>query len=300
MAVYRRGRSASLSPQPAATPPQGWEYIGYYALEGFIVVSIFDGYTTSWNSSDPNARPESSVKLCTQKCLDNGYWLFAGLTTNGCFCANNPATPKKQLAEDHCQAQCLDHTTEACGFWGYATWYIAIYKQSIEHVPVPIPSTDDGPWYFKGCYRTNDYLEVSPANKDLEDEARAGTCIQYCDETDNYDLAGLIGTTCYCNRQADFARRDLMVPAQYCNIICSGNEDQACGGRAPRGDQDDNEAAVILYGRIPDAITSDGVEFELPVLIPGAIQWSEEGYCNETEPNMDPELCISICKAKNN
>jgi hypothetical protein len=314
LTVYKRGRSANVSPRPAAPPPQGWKYTGCYALEGFVLVSIFDGYTIGWNSSDAIASPQSSVEICTQKCLDNGYWLFAGLTTNGCFCANNPAIPTTQLTEDHCQAQCPDHFTEACGGWGYATWYIAIYKQSIEHVPVPIPSTDDGERWFKGCYRTDDYLESSPANKDLKDEARAGTCIQYCGETDKYDLAGIIGTTCYCNRQADFARRDLMVPAQYCNVTCSGNEDQGCGGKAPTGGYDDNEAAISLYGRIPDAIGSGGGEIELPVLIPGAIQWSEEGcyinsavnesapysYRNDSAPSMDPELCISICKKNNN
>jgi hypothetical protein len=249
LTVYRRGRSASVSPRPAAPPPQGWGYAGCYALGSFVIVSILDGYATGWNSSDPTASPESSVEIYTQKCLDNGYWLFAGLTTNGCFCANNPAVPETQLTEDHCQAQCPDHATKACGGWGYTTWYIAIYKQSIEHVPVPIPSTDDGEWWFKGCYRTNDYLEGSPVNKDLEDEARAGTCIHYCDETDNYDLAGLIGTTCYCNRQTDFARRDLMVPARYCNITYSENEVQDCGGRAPTGDYGHNEAAITLYGK---------------------------------------------------
>jgi hypothetical protein len=66
--------------------------------------------------------------------------------------------------------------------------------------------------------------------------------------------------------------------------------------------------------RIPDAIGNGSQRFELPILILGATQWSEEGcyinsaviepapysYCNEAAPSMDPELCISICKKNNN
>lgn len=234
LTVYQRDESAVNVPR-SADLDNDYQYAGCYDLEGYAFVAILDGYTTGWNASDGIV--ESSPQLCTQKCNENGYWMFAGLTTNGCFCSNNPPVGASKVDEERCIAQCPDHADEACGGWGYANFYMSLYRQQVPRdTPFPLNATENGQWYYKGCYLSDEYLVDPPVTKNLDNDASADACNRYCDTKDNYDLAALLGTYFYCHNQGDgdFARRDLMIPGQYCSNECGSNSNEPCGGRDER------------------------------------------------------------------
>lgn len=314
LTVYERDDSATSIPRPADLS-NGYQYAGCYHLEGYAFVAILDGYSTGWNAS--NEIVESSPELCTQKCKENGHWLFAGLTTNGCFCSNNPPVAESKADEERCMAQCPDHADEACGGWSYVNFYMSLYRQQFpREPPFPLNATENGAWYYKGCYLAEEYLRDPSASKNLEDEASAEACIQYCDAEDNYDLAALLGTYCYCQNQGggDFARRDLMISGQYCGNECAKNTSEPCGGRDERTKKrDGGDFTITLYGRSFDHIAEEGYQL-LPLLVPGAVPWTTAGcyrdpnvlsnapykYQNVSNPSMDPEQCVAICKENNN
>lgn len=216
-----------------------------------------------------------------------------------------------------CIAQCPDHANEACGGCGYLNFYMSLYRQRFpREPPFPLNTTKNGQWYYKGCYLADEYLVDSPATRNLENEASADACIRYCDTEDNYDLAALLGTYCYCHNQGDgnFVRRDLMISGQYCGTECSGNPSEPCGGRDERTKKrDSGDLTLTIYGRSFDHVAEEGYQL-LSLLIPGAIPWTDAGcyrdqnalsnapykYQNESNPKMYPEQCISICKEKNN
>tara|TARA_R110002003_G_scaffold196_5_gene15302 strand:- start:4645 stop:6606 length:1962 start_codon:yes stop_codon:yes gene_type:complete len=315
LTVYRRGREYDIEPRPATPPPSGWQYSGCFSLEAYAYVALLNGFSTG---NATNGNYESSVEQCIAICNNNGYWLYAGLTSNGCFCSNTPPFQDLQLEEEHCQAQCPDHANQACGGLGYTNWYVSVYKLQTEIMlapPNPVPSTEDGEWFYKGCYRTAEYLRTSTAYIDLGGDARAGTCIEYCDNADNYDLAALIGTGCHCNLQENFHRHDLLVSTEYCSFKCLGQEEEPCGGSRipPEEELPENDNTMTLYGRFFENIENPNL---VPFIIPGAVLWELAGcysnsdiidsvpfkYRNESasEPNMSPELCIAICKENNN
>lgn len=217
-------------------------------------MSILDGNNTGYTPGKDNV--ENSVELCTQKCSNSGYWIFAGMTANGCLCANNPPQARTKLDDQLCQAQCPDHADDACDGAGYASTYVSVHRQQIQRQP-PVPVwTRNEEWYHEGCHRADLYLGSSTTiSTDLDTEAEAEPCVKYCNNRRNdYDLAGLVEDRYYCNNQDNFSRRDLMVPTEQCNIECEGDEDQPCGGGYLDRKRAPIERYITRYGKTPDHV----------------------------------------------
>ncbi|KAH7406186.1 hypothetical protein DE146DRAFT_779687 [Phaeosphaeria sp. MPI-PUGE-AT-0046c] len=314
---YRRGRPEECDRpcynnegEVCGGDSAGSSRLTIYERDDTALIAILDGFSTGWNASDEIV--ESSPELCTQKCNENGNWLFAGLTTNGCFCSNNQPIAESKLDEERCMAQCPDHVDAACGGWSYATFYMSLCRQQFpREPPFPINATQNGQWYYKGCYLSEEFRRIAPATKDLKNEASAEACIRFCDEEDNYDLAGLLGADCYCYNQAEFSHREFMVSGQYCGNVCAKYPSEPCGGRDERTTKrDEGDFTITLYGRSFDHAADEGYEL-IPLLIPGAVPWTREGCFRDPNAlsnapykvqntSMDPEQCITICKEDNN
>ncbi|KAH7073340.1 hypothetical protein FB567DRAFT_633184 [Paraphoma chrysanthemicola] len=324
LTIYQRTPAYDIEPRPwkpeeeggLGPAPTGWEYVGCYPLEPYGFYAVANGFSIQ-SATDDNF--ESSVEQCTTICNENGYWLHAGLHSNGCFCSSFlEITPDTRLNDDYCMAQCPHHGEQACGGVGYRDMFVSVYKQKLENAlaPVdPVPNVGDNDWFYKGCYGTAEYIATAPDYADLNTEARAESCIQYCHDQNGYDLAGLLGGGCHCHSSEIFQhRQDLFVPIENCNFKCPGTSTEPCGGSTPPAEGDERPTFMTLYGRTVEE-TEDSPR-PWPIIIPGTIYWELDGCYRspnifDTVPfqyrddsaeviDMSPEICIDICKRDNN
>lgn len=151
LTVFTRGEATNVVPRPVDPAPDQWEYTGCFSLEGYAYVALADGYSTGYNNTEGVV--DVSAELCTAECNDNGYWIYAGVMANGCFCSNNGPISGTKFPEEYCQAQCPAHPDQTCGGLQFTNWYLTIYNRQLQlNPPDEVPYTDDGPWYYKGCY----------------------------------------------------------------------------------------------------------------------------------------------------
>jgi hypothetical protein len=168
----------------SAGPAQvtGWQYTDCYSIEGYAYVALADGLTFGYNVSTPGVH--NDPKACITRCNDNGYWNYAGLLGDGCFCSNTRPLEDTRFPNEYCQALCPINPDFACGGMGYTNWVgmkqssrtcMSVQTDSIHHFlvsvyqrttqepnllpPDPVPYTEDGTWYYKGCYELVDKHE---------------------------------------------------------------------------------------------------------------------------------------------
>nr|XP_036580691.1 WSC domain-containing protein [Colletotrichum truncatum]KAF6788686.1 WSC domain-containing protein [Colletotrichum truncatum] len=161
-------------------------------------------------------------EVCTKFCFDKGF-SYAGTEWYGeCYCGNALAKGGVLANEADCVTPCNGNSTQPCGGPNRLT----LYKTSLIIGPSVNPGVGD--WSSIGCYSegtTGRALEYGVHN--INDGMTVAKCTSACEKA-GYILAGLeYSGECYCgNKPANGG-----LPAvDGCNMLCSGNASEYCGG----------------------------------------------------------------------
>lgn len=154
---------------------------------------------TGWGQNTPN----NCVKFCKGKGFS-----YAGLQySNQCFCGNRYGTYGKAT---NCNKNCSGNKDYICGgTWANSVYYTGIRVRTPSHL---------------GCFRDKGARDLRGPYKSWG-ENYVGTCVTFC-KGRGYKYCGLqYSTWCFCgNRYGTYGR------ANNCNMKCSGNKGQTCGG----------------------------------------------------------------------
>jgi len=99
----------------------------------------------------------------------------------------------------------------------------------IDPIPTPQPNQPRAPGKYLGCYQDrqdrrmlNGFIKHSKLNS-------VGLCIDVC-RTGKYVFAGIEGQWCRCDNTMPYPKIDFKLNESKCNIKCSENVTQVCGG----------------------------------------------------------------------
>ena len=91
-----------------------------------------------------------------------------------------------------------------------------------------VPATLPTPWMSLGCWDDVPGRTISAASYSNATTMTIESCINYCG-TRGFRYTGVeYSVECFCG--SDLAKTALQVAAEYCNMACSGNATQPCGG----------------------------------------------------------------------
>jgi hypothetical protein len=207
----------AISAETATPTPAGWNYLGCYNDLGNL----------------NGARP-LSVKLytdlsmtpgrCQTACGEAGYE-FAGLEYGKeCWCDHRMnGTPTLAGSESQCNMACTGDSSLKCG----ASDRLAVYhyQDPVDNGWLPMPGEGS-------CYSDNNRAGLPalsyPAPATWASSMTNRLCQAYCQGL-NYELAGTqYSKQCWCGNSVQNGHK--AVSASGCNMACTGEASQMCGG----------------------------------------------------------------------
>ncbi|KAH9476860.1 Glucan endo-1,3-alpha-glucosidase agn1 [Psilocybe cubensis] len=214
--IYKSGvssTSTSTSSTASATPT-GWNTLGCVA-EG---TSGSRRALTGASYTQSNMTPQVCQGLCS------GYQ-YAGVEAgNECFCGNsllNNGASGLVIDNSNCQWTCSGDSNQKCG----GSWTLNVYTKSA--VTPPFSSA----WALAGCFVDADSRMLRGYSVTLPNTLTVETCTNICNGAGYIMAAVEYGQECYCGSQIyKDGGAGVLVDAGQCNVACSGNAGQKCGG----------------------------------------------------------------------
>ncbi|KUJ17770.1 WSC-domain protein [Mollisia scopiformis] len=224
--------SAGKSLTPASALPGTWSYQGCW-------VDI-PGRTLSGASFSNSSMTD---ELCVNYCNDNQY-IYAGTEyTSQCFCGPTIASSATQVnSTTDCNMPCAGSSSEPCG---------GINRLSLFWSGDSPPSTNPGPgpWSLVGCYTEGVTGRTLP-NQVTTPGGPASLTVALCTtacQAAGYVLAGVeYSQQCWCGDT--FSNGGVPAPEGLsgCDMLCSGNLSEYCGGPNRLGVYDLNNAIATI------------------------------------------------------
>ncbi|KAI8608814.1 aspartic peptidase domain-containing protein [Chytriomyces sp. MP71] len=151
-------------------------------------------------------RSNAVTGTCLSDCTSAGF-MYAGLQNgNACFCSN--IMPDTVLPAGLCNMPCTGDNSGRCG----GVWALSVITNASPVQPVNM-----------GCYQ-DAQVRVMPRFHSTRHDMTATGCLSSC-ATSGYYYAGLEnGVECYCSNTLPG------IPSASCNVPCSGDSGQTCGG----------------------------------------------------------------------
>ena len=178
-----------------------------------------------------DSSPFMTKEICHDWCKDNGDFDLFGLENgNQCFCGNDFRYPLEIVHPGECHVPCPGDEAETCG--GY-------YRMNLWSMHNAMPSYSfletDGDWTFVsgGCYEDEGNEPILRGYHYPSDSMTREKCRNLCKNAD-YEYSSLRnGNTCSCGHKLHPANPVLADnPAVSCNLPCTGNPEEICGGEA--------------------------------------------------------------------
>ncbi|KAF9879202.1 copper radical oxidase [Colletotrichum karsti] len=196
--------------QAPANTTNGYQYLGCFIDVGR---TINDVATTSNLMTN---------EFCTNFCFNKGF-SYAGSEYYGeCYCGNALAKGGVIANEADCTTPCNGNATQPCGGPNRLT----LYKTALIMGPSVNPGV--GGWSSIGCYsegttgRTLDY-----GVHDITGGMTVAKCTASC-QAQGFILAGVeYSGECYCGNKPVNGGAPAV---DGCNMVCSGNSSEFCGG----------------------------------------------------------------------
>lgn len=168
-------------------------------------------------------RKDMTVELCSELCSKRGY-RYAGVQfSSWCFCGNRYGTFGKA---NNCNMKCSGNSSEICG----GSWANSVYKAKKYVTNVSSHSSSKHIKSYLGCFKDKGD-PFGTRGRDLNGKfvSAADMTIQKClgiCASARYPYAGVeYGKQCFCGRSyGKFGR------ANNCNMHCSGDNSEICGG----------------------------------------------------------------------
>lgn len=211
--IYRIGRAAPPPPPPpppsAPPPTTGRGYIG-----------CFKDKPKRDLPSAFISRGTMNVRQCRVHCRQSGF-RFAGVQfARQCFCGNAYGRYGR-APERKCNMSCAGNRGQKCG----GSWHNTIYKTGRKGFTPPYrpPAGQSG---FVGCYKDKPRRDLPYAFVSRRTMS-VGQCKAHC-RAKGYRFAGAqFSKQCFCgNSYGRYGK----APYRECNMSCSGDVRQKCGG----------------------------------------------------------------------
>ncbi|KAI9436605.1 WSC domain-containing protein [Lactarius indigo] len=201
--------------------PPGWTKVGCVTDNDQIPT------LTSWEVYEPT---DMTVELCVGHCIDNGL-IYAGVEGGAyCYCGNVLSDIAMNATDSDCDIPCVGDPTEMCGgglrldlYWsGAPPW----------PPPVMVPTSSSGPWDLLGCFNDSSDQKVLSYTPVVEGGKPGFTSVESCTLAcymHGFVLAGVeMADQCFCDDY--FSNLSMMMPADECDLPCSANQSEICGG----------------------------------------------------------------------
>lgn len=206
---------------------QDWDSLGCYS-EGL------NGQRTL--TTGMGVQGAMTTEKCTAACFNGGFRLAGTEYSGECFCGNAILNGGAPAPTADCNMPCAGAPTQFCG--GPAR--LNVYNYTGTALPAipggggvgggnPAPATGlAAPWTYGGCWIDNAHGRAMPVGKGGAPAQTVQTCIAQC-TADGYTLAGIeYANECFCGNT--LVNGAVIAPDAQCNMACSGNATQACGG----------------------------------------------------------------------
>ncbi|EJT99498.1 WSC-domain-containing protein, partial [Dacryopinax primogenitus] len=206
-------------PQPTPTPPPIFR--GYNSLSrratwtniGCVTDSRARALTGTSQTTSSN-----TVESCQQFCSTGGY-VYAGVEYgNECYCGNSLSN-----GPSDCNVVCAGNSRETCG----GSFRLNLYSQVISSTTTSTVPTSSG-WANLGCRVDSRARALTGPSQDVSTNS-VENCEQFCGSR-GYVYAGVeYGSQCFCGNALSNGLGGT-TSASECNVACSGNSAETCGG----------------------------------------------------------------------
>lgn len=205
------------------TLPTGWSYEGCWVdgAQGRILATQQPDSTTN------------TIESCIATCSSLGYGIAGLEYSSQCFCDNyirNAGTLSS--SNSNCAMTCSGNSGEICGGPGLLSIYATSTPQ-LAAVPkvqtTGLPST----WAYQGCYADSIGVRDTGATGRETDftNLTATECLNTC-QSAGYNAGGMeYSSQCFCGTIDTFnSVNPALLGDSSCNMACSGDATQLCGG----------------------------------------------------------------------
>ncbi|KXN83001.1 Putative fungistatic metabolite, partial [Leucoagaricus sp. SymC.cos] len=244
-----------------------------------------------------------TTELCTAACFQNGYRLAGTEYSGECYCGSTLNTVSTKANDTDCNMTCNGNNSEICG----GPNRLSVYNYTGTDLPTNTGGGNGGGpstvfpvlnglptgWAYNACWVDNAHGRILQTQIPDSQTLTVEACIQTCD-AQNFTVAGLeFATQCFCGPNLIAGA----VPADEssCNMGCSGNTTEACGGPSRTSVYTKGELTVFPVptpqkDNLPGNYTYAGClhEADGKRILPWMIEWPT---------NMSTTICMEQCAA---
>lgn len=158
-----------------------------------------------------------TVDGCVHACEISGYSVSAVEYGGQCYCSNTQPLASLKTADSDCNMRCDGLKDTLCGA-GYRLQVYQGVAVSASQIKTSMP--------YAGCF--TDSTSARSLAHSMVTSGTVESCLQTCAAA-GYTIAGLeYGGECWCDQVASVTMKT--APATACNMACSGNSAETCGG----------------------------------------------------------------------
>ncbi|KAK1756188.1 WSC domain-containing protein [Echria macrotheca] len=161
-----------------------------------------------------------TVEDCVATCKGNGY-RYAGLAYYGvCYCGQTVNGP--QVDESQCSFPCSGNSSQTCG----ADRTLSVYT---DPTFLPLDEVDVEDYSPLGCWTDDSSLgRALTYRQNIDGPLTTEKCLQQC-RNGGFPFAGTeYAGECWCG--IVIGNDTFAAPAEECNMACSGDSSETCGG----------------------------------------------------------------------
>ncbi|KAI0667510.1 hypothetical protein C8Q78DRAFT_1105323 [Trametes maxima] len=202
------------SPDTPNIPGTNYTFLGCFTDQG--ARSLGDATFTNTTGM--------TVEACVTFCASQSF-NFAGLEfAQECWCGNEISNGGTNATESDCNFPCTGDANEICG----AGNRLSVYWDGVPPPPPPTTVPSVGQWESLGCFNDSVNARVLAVGVNVPGPFTVEGCTTACQNA-NFPLAGMeFAGQCFCDTQIE--NGGAPTPAGDCNMACTGNSTQLCGG----------------------------------------------------------------------
>ncbi|EFQ34788.1 WSC domain-containing protein [Colletotrichum graminicola M1.001] len=193
--------------------PSPWAYMG-----------CFTEVTSSRAlSGDSYHGDDMSQEKCIAYCDGKGYGVAGVEWGRECYCGYLLDSASDKAPETDCKKPCAGNSGEVCGEGGR----LNVFTNG-DAAPAILAAS--GEFDSLGCYSDHSSARTLTTRMSLPGNVRVSDCTTAC-AAQGFPYAGLeFGKECFCG--ASIQNGGAPIPAKSCNMVCTADKSQYCGGAA--------------------------------------------------------------------
>ncbi|KZL85915.1 copper radical oxidase [Colletotrichum incanum] len=193
--------------------PLPWTYLGCFT----------DGTAGRVLDGDSYHGDDMSQEKCIAYCDGKGYSVAGVEWGRECYCGYLLDDSADKALETDCSKPCVGNNDEVCGNGGR----INVFTNG-DVAPAILAAHGD--FASLGCYSDHASARTLTTSISLPGNVRVSDCTTAC-ANQGFQYAGLeFGRECFCG--SSIQNGGAPIPAKSCNMACTADKSQYCGGRA--------------------------------------------------------------------